>query len=186
VEDPTTTKFPAQTDNTNTGTFTSGIADGQNAAFINTGVAANAIGTMTSAVLTTIASNTDYSLTVAVGNPAGAGTSLPGSFSLSLLANGVSVATTGLLNGNTLITDGTFVDFSLTLTSIAASSFVGQDLTIQLGHDNTGTNANAQIFFDNVRLVATTTAIPEPSTYAVLVGMAGLGLACVRRYMKRA
>jgi len=155
--DPNNAKFPNATGND---APLPGTADGGQAVFMNTGAIANAAATLTSAAsLAAVQSESVYTLTVAVGNALGTGTQVPGIFRIALLANGVEVSNFITDDAN-LITDGNFADFSTTFTTAAASPLAGQALTIRLTTDNDGPNANAQIFFDNVRLDAVTSVVP--------------------------
>jgi alpha-glucosidase len=161
-------------DNTGTGAITG--SDGVNAAFINANGAGGS-GTITSAAsLATVAAGTTYTLTVAVGNPAGGGTQLPGSFTIALLVNGTVATNFALANANTAIADGTFADFTTSFT--ASSSQNGGALTVQLYHVNQGTgNANAQLFFDNLR-VSAAGKTPPPTVPSVTVTGPSGNLSC--------
>jgi hypothetical protein len=160
-----------------------GTSDGNRVAFFNTGTAAESTAT-TSSPVTTISSGLDYTLTVALGNTPGTGNySQPGTFVLSLLANPLAgpavTAATTTINGDA-IPDGTIADYSLTLTALQASAFVGDGLSIQVGNIDSETNGNvAQALFDNVRLDAN--AAPEPSIFG-LIGLGLLALMFVRRF----
>lgn len=168
--------------------LTPGASTGSNAAFINNdwpGVT----DTLTSAAsLGTIAPLTTYTLTVALGNRKTSDTSLygsPGNVSFSLLANGVAFATTTVNNGT--VANGTFQDFTLTYTTGASGSIIGDALKIQLATLPEQGSAY-QPAFDNVTLDATAlpvipsdpVTVPEPSTWALMISGA-LALVLVAR-----
>jgi hypothetical protein len=93
------------------------------------------------------------------------------------LANGVAFATDTVPNGS--VTNGTFQDFTLSYTTPASSSIIGDSLEIQLATlPEQGTAY--QPAFDNVRLDANVMAAPEPSTWA-LMGFGGLALSWLMR-----
>lgn len=124
-----------------------------------------------------LAANTTYTLTIAIGQRLDR---VNGSLQIGLL-NGVAGATniwsTGtLLNSTTGVSSiaGTFQDFQVVFTT---GSSVSGDLYVGALYTADG---KVQASFDNVRLDATS-AIPEPSTYAALLGSVTLGAALVRR-----
>jgi hypothetical protein len=74
---------------------------------------------------------------------------------------------------------GTFVDSTLTFTVLPTNAFLSQDLQIEMAGRLTDLS-NGTMDFDNVRL--NFAAVPEPSTYAMIIGGMSLllGLARVR------
>jgi hypothetical protein len=130
----------------------------------------NGPGTITSTDSFTIAANTDYFLTVALGlrNDIASGQPDPGTMTLSLIDITQNLTLASL--PFTPVVAGTFTDFQVPLTAAQVTGFnaVGDSMTIQLMESGTGSNG-IQGNFDNVRLDA-----PEPSTYAMLFG--GLGM----------
>jgi hypothetical protein len=147
-----------------------GTANGTQDAWIN------GVGTITSTDSFTIAANTDYVLTVALGerDDIGSGQPAPGTMTLSLVdtTGSVTLGSTTVTASTPGLTAGTFADFQVSLTpeQIAlVGGAVGDSMTIQLGQ---GENGNVQGNFDNVRLDVI--ALPEPATYAMLFG--GLGM----------
>jgi PEP-CTERM motif len=158
-----------------------GASSGNNYAYINND-SPNVTDTLTSAAsLGTITPDTDYTLTVAIGNRNGTGLyNDPGNVSFSLLANGVAFATQTVTNGT--VPNGTFDDFTLTYTTPDSGSMIGENLTIQLATLPEQSNA-FQAGFDNVTLDETTiAAAPEPATVILLVGgLALIGIARLRR-----
>jgi hypothetical protein len=132
----------------------------------------------TNSSLATIAANTTYTFTLAVGAPATPGTfdgtsgtdgESAGQADFYLLANGASV--TGETVANTSVSQGTLTDYSISFTTGASGGVIGDALTIQLEADKAfypGAAAdpgNEAVIFDNLRLTET----PEPSTYAMLL-----------------
>jgi hypothetical protein len=145
-----------------------GSSVGSNAAFINND-ALDVTDTITSvSSLGTITPLTTYTLTLAIGNHNGTGLyDNPGNVSFSLLANGVAFVTQTVTNGT--VPESTFEDFTLTYTTPASGSIIGENLTIQMAAlPQTGTAF--QPAFDNVTLDATSVAVvPEPPTAALLI-----------------
>ncbi len=165
--------------NQNTPGGGTGAPDGTNVLFINTMGAST--GTITTAAsLTTIAADTSYELTIAVGNPEGSGDfDQPGTAVISLLANGAVIPSATLsIAGETTIPDGSFEDFSVTLDAATAATLVGDDLTASI--ETIGNGNNVQGDFDNVRLTAT---VPEPSAWAAMIfgGAVAAGSVVMRR-----
>jgi len=161
------------------GNFSSaGASSGNYAAFINNDDP-DVTDTITSASsLGTIIPDTQYTLTVAIGNHNGTGSyDYPGNVSFSLLANGVAFATQTVTNGT--VPKGTFEDFSLTYTTPSSGSLIGKNLTIQLASlPEIGTAY--QPAFDNVTLAATSLQVaPEPPSWGLVV--IGALLFCLMR-----
>lgn len=185
--------------------FTSG-SSGSYSAFIDN-TSADQEATITSAApLETIAADTTYTLTVAVGNPdlnnpameegplvfdPVADTAPSGVF-LALLADGQPFAIQPIPAG--LEAGGTFQDFSFSYTTTNSDPIDGQQLTIQLGTEPGSAGAAS---FDNVRLDAVDNDVvvagntdddgsgsgtaPEPSALGLL-GFGGLALGCLMRW----
>jgi len=148
-------------------------ADGNQLVYLVPGIG-NTSSITTSASLGAVAANMLYTLTVAVGNRSDNLFFDTGTYTIDLLANGVSVAEAALA-GST-IAHGTFSDLSATFTSPASGPLIGESLTIRLSA-TAGSN-NDEAIFDNVRLTAT--AVPEPTTWALL-GMGAVALFARRR-----
>jgi len=163
-----------------------GTSSGFGYATINNDVP-NVTDTITSAAsLGTVTPLTEYTLTVAIGNINKSDSSLygaPGNVAFSLLANGVAFATETVPNGT--VPNGSFEDFSLTYSTPASASIIGENLTLQLATlPEQGTAY--QPAFDNVRLDATQIdppqVVPEPQTWALmLAGLGALALCLNRR-----
>jgi hypothetical protein len=147
-----------------------GAASGNNYAWMFNDVLGKTDTITSASSLGTIAANTKYTLTVAIGNVAGSDSvsnHSPGNVSFSLLANGVAFATDTVPNGT--VPDGTFEDFSLTFQTPSASSIIGDSLEIQLASLPTSSLGYGPTF-DNITLDATTiAAAPEPPTWALLI-----------------
>ena len=129
----------------------------------------------------TLQTNTRYTLTVDVGNMAPdpspnnafAFTGFPG-YRVDLLAGGQVIAS----DNNTLLpAEGTFLTSQFSLSIGATHVLSGQSLGIRLVNLNAA--PGIEVNFDEVRLDAT--AIPEPTTFASLLGTATLALALSRR-----
>lgn len=155
-----------------------GPSSGNNAAFINNDYPDSTDTIVSASSLATITPLTTYTLTVAIGNIKNSDSSLygaPGNVSFSLLANGVPFATDTVNNGT--VPNGTFEDFTLTYSTPASGSIIGENLQIQLAAlAEEGTAYKPA--FDNVTLDATIMdppAVPEPQTW-VLVLAGGLAL----------
>ena len=151
--------------------FTSeGAASGNNYAWMFNDVLGKTNTITSASSLGTIAANTKYTLTVAVGNVAGsdsASNHSPGNVAFSLLANGLAFATDTVPNGT--VPDGTFKDFSLSFQTPSSGSIIGESLEIQLASLPTSSLGYGPAF-DNVTLDATTiAAAPEPPTWALLI-----------------
>lgn len=76
-----------------------------------------------------------------------------------------------MVNGTTQ-----FTTFTYSFTTGASGGFIGDDLEAQFGADMTG---QTQTQFDDVRVTAE--AIPEPSTYLMMLGGFGLLGLCLRK-----
>lgn len=135
----------------------------------------------------TLQANTDYVLTVEVGNIA-SGTAQSGTFfnldefpgyRVELLAGGVPVAQD---NNSLAIPEAEFATSIVPLSVGAAHAQLGQNLGIRLVNLNVipagftqGTSPDLEVDFDDVVLSAT--AIPEPSTLLLFgAGLAGMAL----------
>ena len=162
----------------NSASFPNGLgsSSGSRYAFLN--VVTGTPATITSGDLGTIVGGGTYTLTVAVGNIAGdSGQDYRGlgTVSLNLLANGVVASSTSVSDSQ--VTDGAFLDFSTTLTAAESEALAGQTLSIQLEAFE-GPHFT-QPGFDNVRLTAED--VPEPSTWATMLGGLGLLVFAMRR-----
>jgi len=153
-----------------------GSADGGQDAFLQIGLGASpSFGQIATSGLTTVSANTEYLLTVALGNRLDAD---PGYITLALAVNGTSVSSNVVTPSS--ITNGTFTDFSVSFsTLLVGDPNVGGDLAILLGMNAPAGGGQLQANFDNVRLTASaipaTAPVPEPSTM-ILMGSGLLGL----------
>lgn len=158
--------------------FPAGADDGTQYAFLNLSFNGNTTSEITSnaTLIGNIAAATDYTLTVAAGNRAN-GQTTTGSYVIELLGGGTSMGSTTLVNPNTGISTGTWLDMVLTINAATAAPFVGQDLQIRLT-----ANGDQQGQFDNVRLdasPATGPVIPAPA--ALPAGLAMIAFIAARR-----
>jgi hypothetical protein len=148
-------------------------ADGNQLAYLVPG-AGNTSSITTSASLGNVAANMLYTLTVALGNRSDNLFFDTGTYTIDLLANGVSVAES--TRAGSTVAHGTFSDLSAALVSPASGPLIGEALTIRLSA--TGGSANDEAIFDNVRLTAS--AVPEPAISTMIIG--GMAtLLCWRR-----
>lgn len=90
-------------------------------------------------------------------------------------------------NGTGLVADNNYSQYSLSLNDVNEMSSVGDGndsfentiqnvKSIRLRFENTSADSDEFVFFDNL------TAVPEPSSYALLIGLGGLSLAFYSRY----
>lgn len=124
--------------------------------------------------------DTDYTLTVAIGNR-GDREELPGIISL---INGADNTGTVLASAYGVpAAQNSWQDYSISFTTGAS---VSGDLTILLSVDPSltgdGNNGSIQAAFDDVRLDAS--AVPEPATISLLGGSFLLGLVALRRKLR--
>ena len=163
VYDPLDDSYPGATGNT---TPLPAPGDGFQVAWTNTASPGD-LRTITSLLpVVTVAANTQYTLTVALGDRATADL-YPGILNIDLLVNGVQEATT--LSGGNAIDNGTFVDVTTSFTTAAVGDArVGGALTIRLRHTYSGSGVTEQANFDNVRLEAV--VVPEPAGLFALSG----------------
>ena len=136
---------------------------------------------LTDQLSATLSNDTTYTLTVDIGRRA---FSPNFNYAIELLAGGhlLGSASNLALPHSTSGTSGTD---TLTFISGAANPFAGQALTIALVSTDSS-SALTEAFFDNVRLDASPSQIPEPGAF----GLSGIGLALLfagrRRAGKRA
>ena len=150
-------------------------ADGNQIAYMVPG-AGKTSSITTSASLGTVAANMLYTLTVALGNRNDNLFFDTGTYTIDLLANGVSIAEA--TKAGSSISHGTFSDLSATFTSAASGPLIGESLTIRLSA--TAGSASDEGIFDNVRLTAT--PVPEPNSSLLLeIAAAGTGLLALGR-----
>ena len=140
--------------------------DGANVAYIN------GSSTIFQSLSLTLAPNTTYTVTGAIGDPTG---------------NTFGTAFAQLIAGSTLLANlnisdpgaGSFATWTLSFSSTGSSPGLGQALEIVLG--NSATGASTVVNFDNISLA---TQAPEPGTVALsLLGLGGMA-ACRLRIAK--
>jgi autotransporter-associated beta strand protein len=142
-----------------------GTSDGLNYALLN--IQQNGPGIITytgtgADALPVILPDTDYTLTVAVGNRTQDYSSAVGGTDTVDLLAGTNTFGTTVNEANPLLIPDSFTDETVTLTAatILADNLVGQSLGIQLLGSQYGSDGFDQAAFDNVRLTATTVAAP--------------------------
>lgn len=147
---------------------------------------ANTGAWMGSGILTTIAPNTTYTLTVAEGNRGG-GYAQTGGFTIGLAFG--SAVSSGLTNSLAVSLDtsyagsptvGTFADFTTSFTIGSSDADIGQSLFVLLRSDIV--TGNNPIDFDNVRL--TTNPVPEPASLS-LATIGGLAVLLMKSRFKK-
>lgn len=177
---PTTSHYPGTA-----GNGTPPGADGAQAAFLSGGIASlvqnlsGSNGTFGDADDPLVTSNTQYTLTLAVG----ARLDFPYSgysFQLAAFDPGTNTYTPLGTQTNTVVPPaGAFIDTTLLVDTTSISpSLIGQNLAIRVFNTNASTS---QTDIDNVRLTAA--AIPEPSI-AALLGVTAI-VPLLRRRLRR-
>jgi hypothetical protein len=170
IFNPTDTWFSGSTGGTPAG------ADGTNVLTTYTAGDAGAIaGAHQTIAGTSLTAGQTYTMTVAIGDYKSL---IPNRWHLAISTLSMDVGSYLVdyspTNGNELLTNDAFTDFSVQYTATGLESQIGQDLRITIWAQNHGTEGGSHVVFDNVRL----TSIPEPS--AALLGGLGL-LALLRR-----
>jgi hypothetical protein len=168
IFNPTDTWFSGSTDGTPAG------ADGTNVLTTYTGGSGQIAGVHQTIAGTPLTAGQTYMMTVAIGDYKSL---IPNRWHLAISTKSMGVGSYLVdyspTNGNALLTNDAFTDFSVQYTATGLESQIGQDLRITIWAQNHG-EGGTHVVFDNVRL----TSIPEPS--AALLGGLGL-LALLRR-----
>ena len=173
IFNPNDTWFSGSTGGTPAG------ADGTNVLTTYTGGATGAIaGVYQTIAGTPLTAGQTYTMTVAIGDYKN---QTPNGWHLAISTSSMSLGSYLVdyspTNGNALLTNDAFTDFSVQYTATGLESQIGQNLRITIWGQNHGTEGGTHVAFDNVRLTAT--AIPEPS--AALLGGIGCLLLLRRR-----
>jgi hypothetical protein len=154
-------------------------------AFINGNGGGTGVFT-TDSLSTTIAPLTTYTLSLDVGfnsanSPASYQSPSP-TVTLGFLANGMSTGVTTVtaaqIEADPTYSNGSnnFTTFTYSFTTGSSGGFVDDDLEVQFTADLSGAT---QTQFDDVRITAD--AVPEPSTYVMMMGSLALLGFCLRR-----
>ncbi|MEN9840291.1 MAG: hypothetical protein RL376_91 [Verrucomicrobiota bacterium] len=164
--------------------YASGAAEGSNVGVVFLGDAGSGVESgLVQTLSATLALNTRYVLTVAVGNITNDAqaphnsfnfTGFPG-YRVDFLAGGTVIASD---NNSLLPPEGQFLTSTVDLSIGASHAQAGQTLGIRLVNLD-GANG-LEVNFDDVRLDAS--PIPEPATASLVLGAAALvGVSCRRR-----
>ena len=186
VWDPVNADYPGSTGNN---AALPGAAQGGQNAYIyldqdtNT-VPETLIGELTTAApLTTIQSNTLYTLTVALGRandpavPTGVNT---GDVEISLVSSGFPLASLEISPNQ--MPKGTFTNFVLQFETFEDYPFAGEELSARITHMYSGPGA-VSLDIDNVRFQAD--PIPEPGSASLALLVMGAVLPTIRRTRRR-
>jgi len=149
---------------------------GRSVLLSNTSTSNNAKAVFTLSTLTTSNSFSGINVAYSARNAGSAGNDAAIAWSYSLDGSSWSSIAS---SSDTIAPSGTAynvfaADFS------AVTAIEGLD-TIYIGLDYSETAAGASVFLDNVAFYGTAAAIPEPSAFATLAGVAALGLVASRR-----
>ncbi len=146
-------------------------ADGVNVAYMN------GTGSIYQTLTATLAANTTYTLTGALGWRLDFGNGAPAYAQLEA-ANGDVLATYTIPEP----TQGTFGAWTLTFTDVGTD--LGQNIVIRLG--SLRPDFLGQANFDNIALDASPLATPDGGTTVMLLGIALTGVGLFRRRIKKA
>ena len=177
---------------------TPGTSDGSQAAYLQVYNGGNFETLSTSNSLGTITANTKYTLTVAIGAPANwtgnptGGTKTANETAaeviFSLTGNGTAITGASDTIAENLVPMGTLNDYTLTFTTGASGGAIGKSLGISLealkANYPSGDPGLEAAIFDNVRLTDVST-VPEPSSWALMLGGVGFLLLLTRRNLRR-
>jgi hypothetical protein len=150
-------------------------ADGNQVVYLFPGAAGATSSITTTNSLGLISANTMYTLTAALGNRNDNLFFDTGTYTIDLLANGVSVAESTLA-GST-IAHGAFTDFSTSFSSPLSGPLIGESLTIELSA--TAGSTTDEGILDNVRL--TSSSVPDTGSTIVLLTLSLATLVGARR-----
>lgn len=173
-QNPTFTTSSVNTHNPTNSEYPGGVPDGQNvgSVYLTQTPSVAAVG-LIQTLDAVVQPNTQYTLTVDVGNPAGINevgldlTGFPG-YRVLLLANDEVLA----VDNNSLnIEDGKFATSTVSFTAAPGESFVGKNLGIIL--INSLTSEGIEVDFDNVRLNAQAVTASAVTDNQTLYGSSG-------------
>ena len=174
-QSPTSTSSKVNVHNPTLSEYPGGVPQGQNVAGVYLTQAPNVASVGLIQTLDAVVQpNTQYTLTVDVGNPAGINevgadlTGFPG-YRVLLLAGGEIVA----VDDNSLnIEEGFFATSTVSFTAADGESFVGKNLGILLINSLTG--KGIEVDFDDVRLTASTITASAITENQTLYGSSGI------------
>jgi hypothetical protein len=163
VHDPVDAQYPGATGD---GAPLPGTADGGQALFLQGTLAGNTQSFATATSVATVADQTTYTLTAAVGNPLDGD---PGDVAVQILVSGLVVAeATADATG---LPDGTFTDLVAVFTAGVGDPLTGGTLKVRL-FQTVNANALQIAHFDRVTLEDST--VPEPAGAALLAAGAAV------------
>lgn len=166
---------------TSTNAYLGGVPEGNNDAYVY--VVDNSVAGISQTLSDVLTANTQYNLTVDVGNPA-AYTGFPElagfpGYAVQLLAGGNVLASESSLT----LGEGTFGTSTLSYTATAGDALLGQALEIRLL--NTSATTGVEVDFDNVRLNAiSATAVPEPTSMLGILAFGAFGAGSILKKKK--
>lgn len=158
--------------------YSGNAPDGQNVAFVVAYIGWPATTSTISQVLSTkLSLNTLYTLQVEVGKSNGTDPTAP--YRVQLWAGGVLLSEDN--NSLTLDRHTTFQTSTVTYSALSNDSQLDSFLEIRFIVECDSSRPYGDYSFDNVRLDATPSAVPTPSSFIALLGMGAMGLVAVAR-----
>lgn len=149
---------------------------GRSVILSNTTTANNAKAVFTLSTLTTSNSFSGINVAYSARNQGGTGNDAAIAWSYSL--DGSSWASIASSSDTIAPSGSAYNVFDADFSAVTAIEGLA---TIYIGLDYSETAAGASVFLDNVAFYGTAAAIPEPSAFATLAGVAALGLVAARR-----
>lgn len=170
--------------NPSTIAYPGGVTEGNNVGYVYlTNAVGSGIAGITQTLSDVLTANTQYTLSVDVGNtaPDPAFPNLGGfpGYAVQLLAGGSVIEQESSLT----IAEGTFGTSTLSYIATAGDPLLGQPLEIRLL--NTLSTSGVEVDFDNVRLNAiSATAVPEPTSMLGILAFGAFGAGSILKKKK--